>query len=60
VFIRAPRIGRGGEAVEVLARWRNEPVLVCEGRVFAATFHPELTSDRRVYDILRSAGAARA
>ena len=55
VFIRAPRIRRVGPGVEVLARWRGEPVLVREGRVFAATFHPELTSDRRVHDlVLRS------
>jgi pyridoxal 5'-phosphate synthase pdxT subunit len=58
VFIRAPRIRRVGEAVEVLARWHGEPVLVQQGRVFAATFHPELTSDRRVYEIVRGAGPA--
>lgn len=43
VFIRAPRIERVGEGVEVLARWRGEPILVREGNVTAATFHPELT-----------------
>ncbi|MGH7948078.1 MAG: pyridoxal 5'-phosphate synthase glutaminase subunit PdxT [Candidatus Binataceae bacterium] len=55
VFIRAPRIIRTGPHVEVLARYHDEPVLVREGRIFAATFHPELTDDRRVYDILRAA-----
>jgi len=59
VFIRAPRIRRVGAGVEVLARWRDEPVLVREGHVFAATFHPELTSDRRVYEILRGAATGR-
>lgn len=49
VFIRAPRIERVGERVEVLARHRGEPVLVREGNVTAATFHPELTSDPRVH-----------
>lgn len=49
VFIRAPRIRRIGPGVEVLARWRGEPVLVRQGRVVAATFHPELTPDRRVH-----------
>lgn len=54
VFIRAPRIRRVGPGVEVLARWRGEPVLVREGRVVAATFHPELTDDRRVLDLVRA------
>jgi 5'-phosphate synthase pdxT subunit len=52
VFIRAPRIRRAGPKVEVLARWNGEPVLVREGRVFAATFHPELGTDRRVHQLV--------
>lgn len=51
VFIRAPRIVRVGAGVEVLARYRGEPVLVREGRVLAATFHPELTPDRHVHQM---------
>jgi pyridoxal 5'-phosphate synthase pdxT subunit len=43
VFIRAPRIRSVGPRVETLARFEGEPVLVREGRVLAATFHPELT-----------------
>jgi hypothetical protein len=43
VFIRAPRIVRTGPAVEVLLRHDGEPVLVRQGRVVAATFHPELS-----------------
>jgi len=54
VFIRAPRILRAGPKVRVLARWNGEPVLVSEGRVFAATFHPELTGDRRVHELVTS------
>ncbi len=49
VFIRAPRIRRAGAGVKVLARWNGEPVFVRDGRVFAATFHPELTDDRRIH-----------
>jgi 5'-phosphate synthase pdxT subunit len=49
VFIRAPRIERLGAGVEVLARHRGEPVLVRQGNVTAATFHPELTADARVH-----------
>jgi 5'-phosphate synthase pdxT subunit len=49
VFIRAPRITRVGASVEVLARVGDEPALVREGRVLAATFHPELTDDTRLH-----------
>ena len=49
VYIRAPRIARVGEGVEVLAEREGYPVLVRQGRLMAATFHPELTADRRVH-----------
>ena len=49
VFIRAPRFGELGRGVAVLARVDGEPALVREGRVLAATFHPELTRDTRVH-----------
>ena len=49
VFIRAPRIRRVGAGVEVLATLRGESVLVRQGNVVAATFHPELTGDARVH-----------
>jgi 5'-phosphate synthase pdxT subunit len=49
VFIRAPRIGRVGKSVEVLAKQGSDPVLVRQGKVMAATFHPELSDDTRVH-----------
>ncbi len=49
VFIRAPRLVEVGPEVEVLARREEFPVLVRQGRILAATFHPELSSDRRVH-----------
>ena len=49
VFIRAPRIRRIGPEVEVLARLKDEPVLVRDGNILAATFHPELTEDLRAH-----------
>ncbi|MGB8260751.1 MAG: pyridoxal 5'-phosphate synthase glutaminase subunit PdxT [Terracidiphilus sp.] len=49
VFIRAPRILSVGPAVEVLARRDGHPVLVRQGSILAATFHPELSRDRRVH-----------
>ncbi len=49
VFIRAPRIDSLGPRVEVLATHHGEPVLVRQGNITAATFHPELTADRTVH-----------
>ncbi len=49
VFIRAPRIERVGNNVEVLAKRDEHPVLVRQGKVMAATFHPELSQDTRVH-----------
>ena len=49
VFIRAPRIVETGPGVEVLAQRDGSPVLVRQGHVMAATFHPELSIDRRVH-----------
>lgn len=49
VFIRAPRIVRVGPEVEVLVRDGTDPVLVRQGLVLAATFHPELGDDDRVH-----------
>lgn len=52
LFIRAPRLADLGTGVEVLARVDQEPVLVREGRYLAATFHPELTEDVRIHQLL--------
>lgn len=49
IFIRAPKIRSVGRGVEVLAREKGDPVLVRQGNVVAATFHPELTADDRVH-----------
>jgi 5'-phosphate synthase pdxT subunit len=50
VFIRAPIIESVGQGVEILAEDAGHPVLVRQGRVLAATFHPELTSDTTVHE----------
>ena len=49
VYIRAPRIASTGPGVEVLAERDGFPVLVRQGSLLAATFHPELSNDRRVH-----------
>jgi 5'-phosphate synthase pdxT subunit len=49
VFIRAPKIERVGPEVEVIATEGRDPVAVRQGKVLAATFHPELSEDTRVH-----------
>ena len=44
VFIRAPRVTEVGSSVRVLARRGRDPVLLRQGNVLAATFHPELST----------------
>jgi 5'-phosphate synthase pdxT subunit len=51
VYIRAPRISSVGPEVEVMAERDGYPVLVRQGKLLAATFHPELSSDRRVHQL---------
>ena len=50
VFIRAPRVRDVGADVEVLAQLDGEPVLLRDGMVLTAAFHPELTDDPRVHE----------
>ncbi len=49
VFIRAPRISRMGPGVKIMATEGNDPVAVRQGKIMAATFHPELSDDRRMH-----------
>jgi len=56
LFIRAPQLRPRGPGVEVLARVDGRPVLVREGNLFAATFHPELTDDPRVHALVLGVG----
>jgi len=60
-FIRAPKIERIGNNVEVLATEGSDPVAVRQGKTMAATFHPELSEDSRVHsaflDLVRSGGS---
>ncbi|MDQ3857219.1 MAG: pyridoxal 5'-phosphate synthase glutaminase subunit PdxT, partial [Actinomycetota bacterium] len=50
VFIRAPRVVRAGPDVEVLAVHGEDPVLLRQGRILVAAFHPELTDDARLHE----------
>jgi pyridoxal 5'-phosphate synthase pdxT subunit len=58
VFIRAPVVERVGDAVEVLASHDEHPVLVRQGAIWAATFHPELSGDLRLHQRFLTEGAA--
>ena len=64
VFTRAPRVAEVGPEVEVLASLDGEPVLLRDGRVLVASFHPELTDDTRVHerflDLVREEANVRA
>lgn len=51
VFIRAPRVERVGDDVEVLASIDDEPVLCRSGSIVVASFHPELSSDLRIHQL---------
>jgi len=49
VFIRAPKIERVGQGVEVVATEGRDAVMVRKGNTLAATFHPELSDDARIH-----------
>ena len=49
VFIRAPVVERAGDDVEVLSSYEGRPVLVRQGKLLAASFHPELSDDDRIH-----------
>ncbi len=49
VFIRAPKIERVGAGVEVIATEGSDAVAVRQGSALAATFHPELSDDKRLH-----------
>jgi 5'-phosphate synthase pdxT subunit len=49
VFIRAPRFASIGPNVQALATRDGAPTLVRQGAILAATFHPELSHDRRIH-----------
>ncbi len=62
VFIRAPWIHKVGSDVDVLASvvdpesGEPHPVFVRQGRILATSFHPELTEDTRIHELLMEVG----
>ncbi|MGH9107937.1 MAG: pyridoxal 5'-phosphate synthase glutaminase subunit PdxT [Acidimicrobiales bacterium] len=65
VFIRAPVVVSHRPGVEVLATLpgrvdgRRHVVAVRQGNVLAATFHPELTADRRLHRLFAAMASSR-
>jgi pyridoxal 5'-phosphate synthase pdxT subunit len=55
VFIRAPWAADTGPEVEVLAAVEGHPVAVRQGNVLAVSFHPELTGETRLHELLLAA-----
>jgi 5'-phosphate synthase pdxT subunit len=52
IFIRAPWVEKVGAEVEVLAGIGEHPVMVRQGNILATSFHPELTGDGRIHQLL--------
>ena len=52
VFIRAPWVAEHGRDVQVLAEVDGHPVAIRQGNVLALSFHPELTGERRLHELL--------
>ena len=52
VFIRAPWIEKVGAEVDVMATINDHPVMVRQDRIMATSFHPELTGDSRIHQVL--------
>jgi len=52
VFIRAPRITDVGEGVEVLAEYEGAPVVLEQGNLLVASFHPELVGETALHRYL--------
>jgi 5'-phosphate synthase pdxT subunit len=58
VFIRAPWVADMGDGVEVLAGVDGHPVAVRQGNIIAVSFHPELTGEPRLHQLLLELAAA--
>ena len=59
VFIRAPWVTEHGPGVEVLGRVGEHPVAIRQGNMLAVSFHPELSGDSRLHELLLRARGRR-
>lgn len=56
-FIRAPKITRAGEDIEVVMRHEGLPVLVRHRNIWASTFHPELIGNTHIHKLIFGGGS---
>lgn len=56
VFIRAPVVAKAGAEVEVLSSVGDDPVMVRQGNIVATSFHPELTGETRIHELVLRGG----
>ena len=59
VFIRAPWVAEHGPEVHVLGRVDEHPVAIRQGNVLAVSFHPELSGDARIHELLLALNGTR-
>ena len=59
IFIRAPWVAEHGPEVEVLASVDEHPVAIRQGRLLAVSFHPELSGETRLHELLLAMGNGR-
>jgi 5'-phosphate synthase pdxT subunit len=59
VFIRAPWVESSGPEVQILASVDEHPVAVKQGNLLAVSFHPELSGETRIHELLLSMVRAR-
>jgi pyridoxal 5'-phosphate synthase pdxT subunit len=60
VFIRAPWVRETGPGVRVLADVDGHPVAVRQGNIVAISFHPELTGESRLHELILGLAAGEA
>jgi 5'-phosphate synthase pdxT subunit len=59
VFIRAPWVAEHGPDVEVLGTVEDHPVAIRQGNLLAVSFHPELSGDSRLHELLLAVASGR-
>jgi 5'-phosphate synthase pdxT subunit len=58
VFIRAPWVAEHGPDVEVLGQVDGHPVAIRQGNLLAVSFHPELSGETRLHQLLLSSNGS--
>jgi len=49
-FIRAPKIRKVGKKVKVLAKRKNQPIIIQEKNILLSTCHPEISLDTKLHE----------